>query len=219
MKINTDGVLLGAVAAGPNPARILDIGTGTGVIALMLAQRYRDAQIDAVEIDTAAAQTAAANFENSPFSEKLKVFTSDIADFFEDHKQYRYDLIVSNPPFYINALESPKAKRSLAKHANIDFFDRLIKDIACHLSPDGLCWMVLPVQTTVFIKDLAKQNGLCVQRVVTVHSFEDSEPHRKIVCLGRNNIAPETISFVIYSSKGIYTSAYNALLRPYFIKF
>lgn len=219
MKINTDGVLLGAVATGPNPARILDIGTGTGVIALMLAQRYREAQIDAVEIDTAAAQTAATNFENSPFSEKLKVFTSDIADFFEDHKQDKYDLIVSNPPFYINALESPKAKRSLAKHANIDFFDRLMKDMACHLSPDGLCWMILPVQTAVFIKDLAKQNGLYVQKTVTVHSFEDSEPHRNIVCLGRNNMASETTNLVIYSSNGVYTSAYNALLQPYFINF
>jgi len=219
MKINTDGVLLGAMAAGLKPERILDIGTGTGVIALMLAQRYRDAQIDAVEIDAIAAKTAAENFSNSPFNSSLKVFVSDIVGFFENHEQARYDLIVSNPPFYINALESPKANKSLAKHASIDFFERLIKDIACHSSSNALCWMVLPVQTAVFIKGLATQNGLYLQKAITVHSFEHSESHREIVCLGVKEVSVEIVKFVIYQSKDIYSDEYKMLLKPYFLNF
>ncbi|MGN6395018.1 MAG: tRNA1(Val) (adenine(37)-N6)-methyltransferase [Mucilaginibacter sp.] len=219
MKINTDGVLLGAMATGLRPGRILDIGTGTGVIALMLAQRYSEAQIDAVEIDADAAKTASINFQNSPFSKKLKVFNSDIGNFFERQEGDKYDLVVSNPPFYINALESPKANKSLAKHANTDFFERLIKDIAGYLSPDGLCWMILPVQTTVVIKALVTKNGLYVQKTIGIHSFEDSDPHREIVCLGLNDTAHEAAKFVIYKLKDVYTDAYKALLQPYFINF
>jgi len=219
MKINTDGVLLGAIATGLNPERILDIGTGTGVIALMLAQRYRDAQIDAVEVDADASKTAATNFKNSPFSAQLNIFTSDVADFFDGHKQDKYDLIISNPPFYINALESPKANKSLAKHANINFFERLIKDIASHLSPDGLCWMVLPISTAILIKDLAKQNSLYLQKTISIHSFKDSEPHREIVCLGFKEVSFENVKFIIYQSKDVYSEEYKMLLQPYFIAF
>ena len=219
MKINTDGVLLGAMAVAENPAKILDVGTGTGVIALMLAQRYGDAEIDAVEIDADAAKTAAANFKNFPFSTLLQVFTSDIADFFETRAENKYDLIVSNPPFYINALESPKANKSLAKHANIDFFERLIRDIAGNLSPDGVCWMVLPISTAFFLKDLAKQNSLYLQKTISVHSFEDSKPHREIVCFGTKEVSADIVKFVIYQSKDRYADGYKTLLQPYFLNF
>jgi tRNA1Val (adenine37-N6)-methyltransferase len=219
MKINTDGVLLGSIATATNPERILDIGTGTGVIALMLAQRYRDAQIDAVELDAVAAKTATENFSNSPFNSNLRVFVSDIADFFKENEHAGYDLIISNPPFYINALESPKANKSLAKHANIEFFENLIKDIASHLSPHGLCWMVLPVQTAIFIKELTAQNDLYLQKVITVHSFEDSEPHREIVCVGFKEVSAEMVKFVIYESKDVYSDEYKTLLQPYFLNF
>src|ERR1700756_535530 len=106
MKINTDGVLLGAMAGHANPLRILDIGTGTGVIALMLAQRFGNAQIDAVEIDAIAAETAARNFQNSDFCAQLHIHPVGITDYFEANAGEKFNLIVSNPPFYINSLES-----------------------------------------------------------------------------------------------------------------
>ena len=117
MKINTDGVLLGAIAGEGEPLNILDIGTGTGVIALMLAQRFTDAKIDAVEIDEQAAITAKNNFSNSPFKNRLTLYANGFEQFFEDYPGKRYDLIVSNPPFYINSLQSPGVKTNLAKHA------------------------------------------------------------------------------------------------------
>jgi len=122
MKINTDGVLLGALADANQPPNILDIGTGTGVIAMMLAQRFTDAHIDAVEIDLSAAQTAERNFKNSAFGDRLSVYHKDFNAFFKENPTKEYDLIVSNPPFHINSLESPKAKKTLAKHTGEGFF-------------------------------------------------------------------------------------------------
>ena len=104
MKINTDGVLLGAFSFAIEPKNILDVGTGTGVIALMLAQKFCDAQLEAVEIDAEAALTAEINFRNSAFAERLKVFPLSFERYFEQLVATKFDLIVSNPPFYIDSL-------------------------------------------------------------------------------------------------------------------
>lgn len=219
MKINTDGVLLGAIAARDNPGKVLDIGTGTGVIALMLAQRFANAQIEAVEIDVSAAETAAKNFKNSVFNERLQIFPSNIETFFEEHPENKYDLIISNPPFYLNSLESPKAKKTLAKHTDADFFEGLIKNIAEHLLPNGLCWLILPVQTAILIKELSMQNGLYQQKTIVIRSFENSEPHREIVCFGFEEVLMETTNFTIYEAAAIYSDEYKMLLQPYFLNF
>jgi tRNA1Val (adenine37-N6)-methyltransferase len=219
MKINTDGVLLGAMAQAKNPGTILDIGTGTGVIAMMLAQRFTEANIDAVEIDVSAAKTAGANFNNSVFYERIHIFPTSIGDFLDEHLDTKYDLIISNPPFFINSLESPKAKKTLAKHTDANFFEMLMKDVAEYLSEKGVCWLVLPIVTSALIKQLAKQNGLHLQKTISVHSFEYSEPHREMVCFGFEDILAENNKYVIYQSKDVYSDEYQALLQPYFLAF
>jgi tRNA1Val (adenine37-N6)-methyltransferase len=219
MKINTDGVLLGAITTGNNPARILDIGTGTGVIALMLAQKFTKAQIDAVEIDTSAAKTAMGNFKNSVFNEQLNIFPISVETFFNEHPDKKYDLIISNPPFYLNSLASPKEKKTLAKHTDEYFFEGLMKGITGHLTPNGLCWLILPVQTATLIKDLARQNGLFLHRSIAIRSFENSESHREIVCFGFKEVSPEITKLTIYNSVNIYSEEYKQLLQPYFIAF
>ncbi|SDS65142.1 tRNA1Val (adenine37-N6)-methyltransferase [Mucilaginibacter mallensis] len=220
MKINTDGVLLGALAQAENPQSILDIGTGTGVIALMLAQRFTDAQIDAVEIDAIAAETAGNNFKNSPFvADRLTVFPVSFESFFEDHPEKKYDLIISNPPFHINSLESPKAKKTLAKHADGDFFEILIKYIAEHLTENGLCWLVLPLETSALVKALVQQYRLYLQKVIAIHSFEESAPHREVVRFGLNEISEVKSKMVIYEAVNKYSEEYKKLLHPYFIAF
>ncbi|ASU35049.1 tRNA1(Val) (adenine(37)-N6)-methyltransferase [Mucilaginibacter xinganensis] len=219
MKINTDGVLLGAIATVMNPGRVLDIGTGTGVIALMLAQRFINANVDAVEIDVSAAETAAKNFKNSIFNKRLLIMPNSIDTFFDEHPGDKYDLIISNPPFYLNSLESPKEKKTLAKHTDVDFFDMLMKGIAAHLSPKGLCWLILPVQAAVLIKELAMQNQLYRHKIITIRSFIHAEPHREIVCFGLDDVLTETTNFTIYEAIGIYSDEYKKLLQPYFLNF
>ncbi|MEO6849997.1 MAG: methyltransferase [Mucilaginibacter sp.] len=219
MKINTDGVLLGAMAEAHTAKSILDIGTGTGVIALMLVQRFTEAQIDAVEIDPTAAATAERNFNNSPFADRLKLHPIGFEQFFESNPDQKYDLIVSNPPFHINSLKSPKANRELAKHTDEDFFKKLVKSIATHLSKDGFCWLIMPLNIADFIFYLASESGLCLQRRINVRSFEDSPPHRVIACFGFEKLSTGISKFVIYKSVGNYSEEYIKLLQPYFIAF
>ena len=219
MKINTDGVLLGAIADADDPATILDIGTGTGVIALMLAQRFTNAKIDAVEIDTDAAHTADRNFKASLFADRLAVYPSGFESFFEQFPERKYDLIVSNPPFYIDSLKSPGAKKTLAKHADIDFFERLIKGISNHLLPDGCSWLILPVAMSDMIIALAAKYLLYPQRFINIHSYKHSNAHRVILHIGFNKVSPEIFRVTIYREEKVYSEEYVKLLQFYFVVF
>ena len=219
MKINTDGVLLGALAEIINPQNILDIGTGTGVIALMLAQRFASAQIDAIEIDEPASLTATKNFQNSPFADRLGLFHQDFETYFEEHPEKKYDLIVSNPPFHINSLESPKANKTVAKHTDKVFFEGLIIGVSQHLTENGLCWLILPLQAAELVKELAVINGLFLQKKITIRSFEADKPHREILVLGINNIKLNDSKFVIYQEPKVYSEMYIATLKDFFTIF
>ncbi len=218
MKINTDGVLLGAIAEANDPASILDIGTGTGVMALMLAQRYTNAIIDAVEIDESAVETAGRNFKNSAFHKRLNIHCSDINEF-DENLERKYDLIVSNPPFYINSLESPMERKTLAKHTEARFFELLIKDIAGFLAEKGTCWLILSINAATEVKALIKQNGTSVSRTIDVHSYPHSAAHRVILCFGFEEVSQQTIKFTIYKDSGIYSDEYRKLLKHYFLAF
>ena len=189
IKINTDGVLLGALVEMNNPKSILDIGTGTGVIALMLAQKYNNAVIDAVEIDKDASETAQHNFNNSIFKKQLRVYQTNIKLFFKADPPKKYDLIISNPPFYINSLLSPAEKKSLAKHADLLFFETLL------------------------------QNRLYCIKLIKIKSFKDSEVHREIICFGLEEVFFDTEDFIIYDSIGVYSEGYRTILQPYFLAF
>jgi len=219
MKINTDGVLLGAMAAAEDPDTILDIGTGTGVIALMLAQRYGSAQIDAVEIDEIASQTAKRNFKASPFSERLAVYSMDFESYFDRLPQRKYDLVVSNPPFYIDSLKSPGEKKSLAKHTDTAFFEKLVRGVSNHLTPGGSCWLILPQNIADMVSSFAENFNLFPQKIVCVRSYELSKAHRVILCLGFDKVQAQTTNFVIYEAEGVYSVVYRNLLKPYFLAF
>jgi tRNA1Val (adenine37-N6)-methyltransferase len=219
MKINTDGVLLGALAEAHDPESILDIGTGTGVIALMLAQRFASAQIDAVEIDALAAQTAGKNFQNSSFADRLNIFLTDFQNYFKEYPFKKYDLIISNPPFHLNSLESPESKRSLAKHTGNGFFEELIGSAVKHLTDNGLIWVILPLQAAELVKGLGSQFGLHPKKEIEIYSFAHSEPHRIIVCFGFDMVAAEKSKLVIYDAVNCYSKEYVKLLQPYFIAY
>lgn len=215
MKVNTDGVLLGAIAKSDKPQTILDIGAGTGVIALMLAQRFTDSFVDAVEIDTIAAHTASQNFADSVFKERLSLYPGSFEQYFTHHPNKKYDLIVSNPPFYINSLESPGAGKTLAKHADRDFFERLVRGVADALTEDGLFWLILPPGTAGMVKNLADVCSLHLHKIINVYSYPGSAPHREVLMFGRNETPIELSKLVIYSEPKHYTQRYQELLRDF----
>ncbi len=214
MKINTDGVLLGAMASAENPKTILDIGTGTGVIALMLAQRFPEAKIDAVEIDISSAKTAEQNFTNSPFTDRLCLYSNSIEKFWLQKQHQQYDLIVSNPPFYLDTLTSPKENKTLAKHVEPVFFENLIRNILEFLSPEGNFTIILPVKTASIVKQMAV-NKLFLQTEISVSSFENEMPHRFILSFGLNQTKTRHTSFTIYKEQKNYTEAYQTLLKDF----
>jgi tRNA1Val (adenine37-N6)-methyltransferase len=216
MKINTDGVLLGVLASHPNPARLLDIGTGTGVIALMLAQRYGQAHIDAVEIDRTAAEQAARNFEHSSFSDRLSAHCADIAVY---ESSDRYDLILSNPPYFVNDLKSLEPRKGLARHAHEAFFDSLIRKVAGLLQPEGLFWVILPVKQAEQLITNAVLVRLFPARIIHVFSDKTKAEFRQVVCFSRHTQPAIHENFFIYASTGVYTDAYVSLLRDFFLAY
>ena len=135
MKVGTDGVLLGAWASCDGAERILDIGTGTGVIALMLAQRNTEAKIHAVEIDSTATQRARSNFDMSPWAERLDVECCAVQAF---NRAEKFDLIISNPPYFVDSLLPPDAKRSTARHTHDLTFEELDKAVCRLLADDEI---------------------------------------------------------------------------------
>jgi len=218
MKVNTDGVLLGAWARRGGALRILDIGTGTGVIALMLAQVHPNAQVDAVEIDRAAAKQATGNFAHSPFRERLRVFGGSFVDF---RPERPYDLIVSNPPFYTDSLHSPDDRRKVAKHADSSFFEQLFAFAARFLADGGVFWYIVPTPLADRIaeENLLEQNGLFCQTVLNVSSYPDTPAIRKIVSAGKERTAVSQRDFSIYGAPGVHSPAYRTCLSPYFLAY
>ena len=220
MKVNTDAALLGALAEASEPRSILEIGTGTGVITLMIAQRFPNALIDAVEIDGKAAITAATNFENSMFSKQITLIPTSFEDHFLSSSDKRYDLIVSNPPYFINSLRGIDPAKSLARHTDVQFFEDLIFGASNHLSDDGLLFLILPLDTAELVMKLSGESArLHLRRKVLIHSFPFSEPYRCILVLGYAAVSPEVQKFVIYESQNVYSQEYRTLLKDYLIIF
>lgn len=216
MKINTDGVLIGAIANHNDPKNILDIGTGTGVISLMLAQRFPDANIHAVEIDEQAAKTAERNFQQSPFNRRLTINNIAIEQYIHSEQ---FDLIISNPPFFVNDLKNEEVRKGIARHTHEQFFDDLIKKVSELLSSTGMFWFVLPVKQAEQLIDKGTQFGLHLNFQVSLHSDERKPAFRYIVGLGRSKVNLVKQQFYIYQSERIHTKAYLELLKPYFFKY
>ena len=216
MKINTDGVLLAAIVTHEAPSGILDIGTGTGVIAMMLAQRFPLATVDAVELDASAASTAARNFSSSPFASRLSVHTGDILTF---ESAIGYDLIISNPPFFVNDLKNPEARKRLARHADEDFFVGLIRKVSTLLNLAGACWLILPVKQAEELVVQAVLYKLFPKRIIHVHSDESKAEIRQVICFSFANVAVVHEDFYIYAAQGVYTDAYVNLLKDFFLAF
>jgi tRNA1Val (adenine37-N6)-methyltransferase len=216
MRINTDGVLLGALAQSENPYRILDIGTGTGVIALMMAQRFDKARVEAVEIDETASATARKNFQLSVFSNRLKLNHTAIEHFSTGQK---FDLIISNPPYFVNDLKSAESKKGIARHTSEQFFDYLIKKVVELLSDDGLFWFVLPIKQAEQLVENGAKFGLYPAIQISLHSDKTKPEFRRIVGLGRRKATLVKEQFFIYEGEKIYTEAYRELLKPYFLNY
>lgn len=221
MKVGTDGVLIGAWAASsaiPAPARILDVGTGTGVISLMMAQRYPQAMIDAVETDPSAAQQAAENFRHSPWASRLHLWQGDFTVMY-GQLPGPYDLIVSNPPYFSKGWPVDHDGRKKARVAEQLPAAIWIRDAKQLIHPQGVLAVVLPARESVHFSETASSLGWYLSRRTQVYTTP-GKPVKRVLLEWRTYAqALSENDLVIQDTAGNYTEDYKALTRDFYLAF
>lgn len=219
MKIGTDGLLLGAWTPLDNhPNSILDIGTGTGIIALMLAQRSAAEQIDALEIDENAFEQAVENFENAPWSARLYCFHAGLDEFVAEPDD-EYDLIVSNPPFYTEDYKSGSEQRDIARFVDAMPFEDLIEAAALLLSEKGVFSVIIPYKEEEKFLALAKEYALFPFKITRVKGAPTSFIKRSLLAFSRvEQDVPPVDELLIETSRHRYTPEYIALTSGFYLK-
>lgn len=219
MKIGTDGVLLGAwTPIGNNPFSILDIGTGTGIIALMLAQRSAAEQIDALDIDENAFEQATDNFENSPFNDRLFCFHAGLDEFVEE-PEVEYDLIVSNPPFYSEDYKSNNEQRDLARFQDAMPFEDLIEAVDLLLSENGIFSVIIPFNEEDRFIELCANVELFPIKITRVKGAKNTKIIRSLLAFKRYELAVLTSDeLTIEISRHEYTPEYIELTKDFYWK-
>lgn len=220
MKIGTDGVLLGAWASlDHQPFSILDIGTGTGVIALMLAQRSSADLIDALEIDEDAYEQAVENFENSDWGDRLFCYHASFDEFVEEmQEEEKYDLIISNPPFYSDDYSSGNAQRDRARFAEALPFEELIQGTSLLLSEEGRFNVIIPKKEEADFLKIAEEYRLFPQRITRVKGDVNSEVKRSLLEFGFEKKEFEPSELIIENSRHNYTEEYIELVKDFYLK-
>ncbi|SHK74335.1 tRNA1Val (adenine37-N6)-methyltransferase [Xylanibacter ruminicola] len=179
MKVGTDGTLLGAWANAPErPCRILDIGTGTGLLALMMAQRYPEASVVGIDIDKDAAMQAQENVGASPFSDRITIIHGD-ATKIEDKEEF--DAIVCNPPYFVDSLICPKDQRTLARHTVSLTYEQLMGTAYKLLKNDGVFSIVVPTENNDAIESAAAFAGFLISRICMIKTTPNKLPKRQLI--------------------------------------
>lgn len=215
MKVGTDGVLLGAWCPVQGVERALDVGTGCGVIALMIAQRNSTAIIEGIDIDHDAIEEASLNFERSPWSERL---TATVRDYNEMPTGTNYDLIVSNPPYFTDSLLPPEKRRQLARHTQSLTYHQLIDGASGLLTQEGSLAIITPTDVEPVIIEAAAFASLSVRLLMRVIPVEGAQPKRTLWVLSRRETPYREDTLTIAHSDGSFTSEYIALTGSFYLK-
>ena len=246
MKVNTDGVLLGAVMTLlPQDRRLLDVGTGTGTIALMAAQRLSEGfpvepgmtgkmpgvtvqeresvqsgfLVEAIDIDEPSATEAATNFRNSPWGQHMSVTQASLEDFAADlEEEVRYDLIFSNPPYFDDSLEAPQERRNNARHTGSGLsYRELLEFSAKRLTEEGRFAIVLPADQERALTRHARMCGLHLFRMTRVRTVPRKAPSRVIAEFSRQRCETPEDTVLTIQDEGKYTQEYLSLTRDFYL--
>ena len=215
MKVNTDGVLLGAWCNVNEVKNVLDIGTGTGVIALMLAQKNSEAKIDAIEIDERASEEARFNAEKSPLFAQILVFHSALQNF---NAEKKYDVIVSNPPYFIDDLKPENQNKLGAKHAITLSYDELIFHAKRLLSENGKFYVSIPIFNEKLFTEKATKNGLFSTSVLRVKARSDKPFYLALLEFSTIGKPAFFTEISIQNVNGSFTKEYIELTRDFYLK-
>lgn len=216
MKVGTDGVLLGAWADVRRCIDILDVGTGTGLLALMIAQRNMKANIDAIDIDYGCIMQAQQNVIDSPFAHRIYVQQVSFQNFVQK-KRRKYDLIVSNPPYFHNSLKSPVLSRNRVRHNDSLSFHEIISLGASHLSECGRISLILPYEFKHQVLQLAATKSLFANRLANVFSLSHKPAKRLLIELGKLEVDFTEEDLIIEVDRHKYSSDFNALTSEFYL--
>ena len=219
MKVGTDAVLLGAwTPIKENCKQILDIGCGCGVISLMLAQRS-SSRITGIDIDRSSIEESNENAGNSPWKNEIKFENVSVQEFCVAENKQRFDLIVSNPPFFEDSLKSPFEKRNLSRHTDTLSFEELAYCINYCLSDFGSSAVILPVIESERIITSCSNYSLFCNHILSIRPFHSKPANRVILLFSRQRQALKTENLVIRDPEGNYSEEYRQLTRDFYLYF
>jgi len=214
MKVGTDGALLGAWSDVSKANNILDIGTGTAIIAMMVAQRNNTAAITAIEIDEKALIDANFNVENCPWTNRIKIIQSSLQEFTPTLK---FDSIISNPPFFENSLKSNSRSKIKARHTDSLHYSDILNFASIHLSSIGVLHLILPVENAEKCIETAIEGGFYLKRICKVHPVPHKSAHRFVFELTKTATPTISESLIIETGKRHdYSQQYIALTKAFY---
>lgn len=216
MKVGTLACILGAYAEAEKPKRILDIGAGTGLLTLMMAQRFPEAGIEAIEIEKDAFEQTVANVNQSLWSGRIRLIHSDIL---EEPLREGYDLIISNPPFFEKYLKSPNIKINLARHNDQLPFDALVSKVRQLLHENGIFYLLLPAFEMKRVEKLARENGLFLTKQLNIFNCAGQKAKAVISAFSKKPADPVVEQLIIRNADNTYTSAFISLLKAFYLHF
>ena len=214
MKVGTDGVLLGAWASGGNS--ILDVGTGTGLIALMMSQRFPQAQVTAIDIDDQAVAEALQNVESSPFSQRITVCCSSLQQFAVMHNHSSFDSIVCNPPFFEETLHCPDAARNVARHTEALPFSDLTDCCAALLSERGTLNLIIPVSALGRVEEQCAYSSLFLSEKLFVRTVQRKQPKRVMLRMVKHPV-PCVINEQVLMEDGCRSQWYAQITNDFYL--
>jgi tRNA1Val (adenine37-N6)-methyltransferase len=237
MKVGTDGVLLGAAATlKPSDKAVLDVGTGTGVIALMAAQRLAamadngeslDFQILGIDIDGPSASEAGSNFGRSPWSGNLSSMRISLAEFSRSYPESKFDLILSNPPYYDDSLQNPDPRKNTARHTSDPdseslpdgrlSYRGLIEFASAALVPDGRLSLILPADMEATLFRFGRSYGLSPFRLLRISTTSEKRPSRTVAEFAKSQTAALKEETIVIQYHGAYTPAYRSLVHDFYL--
>jgi len=216
MKVGTDGVLIGAWANHNNPQNILDIGTGSGLIALMMAQRFPQAAIYAIDIHNESVKEAENNFAKSPWVERLSLSIISLQEYATESKT-KYDLIVSNPPFFNNSLQPPIETRKQARHTATLTYPEIADSIANILHPEGNFCLILPAKNQAYFEQCIGKTGLVKTKQLSIIPVSGKTPNRILSEWGFGHSSLEESTLLIRNNEGFYSEEYKDLTKEFYL--
>lgn len=219
MKVGTDGVLLGAwISPNEEPQKILDVGTGSGVISLMLAQRFPNSQIEALEIDGDAYEQAVSNFENAPWADRLFCYHASFQEYFQEVDDEKYDLIISNPPFYLSTQKTEDSQRNQARFDDSLPFEHLFYGASKLLAEEGIFTLIIPFEREKEALEIATQMHLKPAKITRVKGTESAPVKRSLLQFQFNTRGTDISDLILEKERHVYTEEYQQLVKEFYLK-